>query len=278
MGRLGGCEMSYASDADVLFVHRPSEGAVEQDASEDAFAVANELRRLLALPGADPALGVDANLRPEGRQGPLVRTLASYEAYYARWSKVWEAQAMLRASAIAGDAQLGADFVALIDPLRYPESGLSEADVAEVRRVKARVDSERLPRGADPATHLKLGRGGLADVEWTAQLLQMRFAGAHPALRTTQTLEALDAAVDSGLLGGESRDALRLAWTLASRIRNAAMLVRGRPADSLPTGPRDRVGVAFLCGYDRTEASRLDDDYRRIARRASVAVDEVFWN
>jgi glutamate-ammonia-ligase adenylyltransferase len=278
MGRLGGCEMSYASDADVLFVHRPQPGADEQDASEDAFAVANELRRLLSLPGPDPAFTVDANLRPEGRQGPLVRTLASYEAYYLRWSKVWEAQALLRAAPIAGDAQLGADFVALVDPLRYPASGLSPADVAEVRRIKARVDSERLPRGADPSTHLKLGRGGLADVEWTAQLLQMRHAGQHAALRTTQTMEALAGAVAEGLLSEESGQALRRSWVLASRLRNAAMLVRGRPSDSLLTGPRERVGVAFLCGYDRAEASRLDDDYRRIARRASAAVADVFWN
>jgi [glutamine synthetase] adenylyltransferase / [glutamine synthetase]-adenylyl-L-tyrosine phosphorylase len=278
MGRLGGWEMSYASDADVLFVHRPLPGSVEQEASQDAFAVANELRRLLSLPGPDPALGVDANLRPEGRQGPLVRTLASYETYYERWSKVWEAQAMLRATRIAGDPELGHDFLTMVDPLRYPRAGLSAADVTEVRRIKARVDAERLPRGADPATHLKLGRGGLADVEWTAQLLQMRYAGERPALRTTQTIEALDAAVAAGLLSAESRDALQLAWTLASRIRNASMLVRGRPAESLPTGPRDRVGVALLCGYDRSEASRLDDDYRRIARRASVAVDDVFWN
>jgi [glutamine synthetase] adenylyltransferase / [glutamine synthetase]-adenylyl-L-tyrosine phosphorylase len=278
MGRLGGCEMSYASDADVLFVHRPHPGVDEQEASEDAFAVANELRRLLSLPGPDPTFAVDANLRPEGRQGPLVRTLASYQAYYTRWSKVWEAQAMLRAAPIAGDRRLGDDFVAIVDRLRYAASGLSAADVAEIRRIKARVDSERLPRGADPSTHLKLGRGGLADVEWTAQLLQMRYAGAHPGLQTTQTLQALDAAVAAGLLNDDSREALRRAWSLASRIRNAAMLVRGRPSDSLPTVPRDRVGVAFLCGYDRVEASRLDDDYRRIARRASVAVDEVFWN
>jgi glutamate-ammonia-ligase adenylyltransferase len=278
MGRLGGCEMSYASDADVMFVHRPKVGAAEQDASEDAFAVANELRRLLSLPGPDPVFGVDANLRPEGRQGPLVRTLASYAAYYDRWSKVWEAQALLRAAPIAGDVELGTDFVTMVDRLRYPKSGLSAADVAEVRRIKARVDSERLPRGADPSTHLKLGRGGLADVEWTAQLVQMRHAGLRPALRTTQTLPALEAAVAEGVLREESCNALRLAWTFASRIRNAAMLVRGRPAESLPTGPRDRVGVALLCGYERAEASRLDDDYRRIARRASVAVDEVFWN
>lgn len=278
MGRLGGAEMSYASDADVLFVHRPHDGADERAATEGAFAVCNELRRLLALPGQDPAMTVDADLRPEGRQGPLVRTLASYAVYYERWSKVWEAQALLRAAPIAGDADLGAAFVALIDPLRYPAEGLSETDVAEVRRIKARVDAERLPRGADPATHLKLGRGGLADVEWTVQLLQMRYAGQHRGLRTTQTIDALDAAVADGLLTSSAATELTRAWQLASRIRNANVLVRAKASDSLPSHARDRVGVAFLCGYSRDEASRFGDDYMRVARRASAAVDTVFWN
>ena len=277
MGRLGGQEMSYSSDADVLFVHDPLPDADEQQASEVAFAVANELRRLLAVPGPDPALAVDADLRPEGRQGPLVRTLASYAAYYGRWSKVWEAQALLRAAPVAGDAAVGERFVALIDPLRYPEGGLSDADVTEVRRIKARVDAERLPRGADRATHLKLGSGGLAGVEWTVQLLQMRHAHDHPGLRTTQTLRALEAAVDDGLIARADASELAAAWRSASKIRNATMLVRGRPSDSLPSQSRDRVGVAFLCGYLTGESDRLVDDYRRVARRASSAVERVFW-
>jgi glutamate-ammonia-ligase adenylyltransferase len=221
LGRLGGREMSYASDADVLFVHQPLDGVDEKVAHDCAFSIATELRRLLALPGADPPLTVDSNLRPEGRQGPLVRTLASYRVYYERWSKVWEAQALIRACPIAGDRPLGSDFMALVNPLRYPAAGLSAADVAEVRRIKARVDAERLPRGADPASHLKLGRGGLADVEWTSQLLQMRFAHDHPALRTEQTLVALEAAVAENLLGPADASALAHAWRLASRIRNA---------------------------------------------------------
>jgi [glutamine synthetase] adenylyltransferase / [glutamine synthetase]-adenylyl-L-tyrosine phosphorylase len=277
MGRLGGCELSYSSDADVMFVHQPHEGADEQEASEAAFAVAQELRRLLSLPGPDPVLVVDADLRPEGRQGPLVRTLASYERYYEHWSKVWEAQALLRARPIAGDGAVGAAFTEMVDRLRYPPQGLDAADIVEVRRIKARVDAERLPRGADPHTHLKLGRGGLADVEWTAQLLQMRYAGTHPRLRTTKTLVALEAAVKDDLLPIGAAEALTSSWRLASRIRNATMLVRARPSDSLPSSPRDRIGVAFLCGYNRDEASRFDDDYLRIARRASAAVDEVFW-
>ncbi|MGH3502816.1 MAG: bifunctional [glutamine synthetase] adenylyltransferase/[glutamine synthetase]-adenylyl-L-tyrosine phosphorylase [Nocardioidaceae bacterium] len=278
MGRLGGYEMAYPSDADVMFVHDPHPGADEAVANEVAAAVVNELRRLLAMPGPDPEMAIDPDLRPEGRQGPLVKSLASYGVYYDRWSKVWEAQALLRATPIAGDADLGARFVELIDPLRYPAVRLSDDEVAEIRRIKARVDAERLPRGADPATHLKLGRGALADVEWTIQLLQMRFAGEHPALKTTQTLEALNAAVAAGLLDEEDASVLANAWRFASKIRNASMLVRGRPLDSLPTGPRDRVGVGFLCGYDGDDVGRLTEDYLRCTRRASAVVESVFWS
>ncbi len=278
LGRSGGHEMSYGSDADVMFVHDPEAGADEEEAAVAAFAVVNELRRLLALPGPDPALALDVDLRPEGRQGPLVRTLSSYAAYYAKWSRVWEAQALLRAEPIGGDPELGERFIAMIDPLRYPERGLTDADVGEVRRIKARVDGERLPRGADPATHLKLGRGGLADVEWTIQLLQMRYAHATPSLQTTRTAGALGAAVSAGYLGGDDADELLRAWRFASKIRNAFMLVRGRPSDTLPTGPRDRVGVAYLCGYPADEVGRLTDDYLRVSRRASAAVERVFWS
>ena len=117
MGRFGGFELSFGSDADVMFVHDPVDGAGE-DASRAAHDVANELRRLLALPGTDPALEVDTGLRPEGKQGPLVRSLDSYAAYYAKWSAVWEAQALLRAEAIVGDRDLRARY----DRERHPEA------------------------------------------------------------------------------------------------------------------------------------------------------------
>ena len=108
MGRFGGRETGYGSDADVMFVHDPLPGADEQAATRAAHAVAEELRGLLAQPAPDPPLVIDPGLRPEGRQGPLVRTLASYRAYYERWSLAWEAQALLRAEPVAGDRELGA--------------------------------------------------------------------------------------------------------------------------------------------------------------------------
>jgi glutamate-ammonia-ligase adenylyltransferase len=277
MGRLGGRELSYASDADAMFVHVPKQGAGEQESSRAAAAVAQEVRRSLARPGADPPLEVDAGLRPEGKDGPLVRTLASYAAYYARWSSVWEAQALLRADPLIGDPEVCSRFGALIDPIRWPAGGLSDEGAIEVRRIKARMEAERLPRGSDPALNVKLGRGGLADIEWTVQLLQLKHASRVPTLRTTQTLPALAAAVDARLLTEPDGTALREAWRFASRVRNAVVLARGRAGDSLPADPIARAGVAHLLGYSPDEAGRLVEDYLRTARRARSVMDRVFW-
>ena len=279
MGRLGGAETGFGSDADVLFVHDPMPDAVEADAAAAANAVVTGLRRLLALPAADAPLQVDAALRPEGRNGPLVRTLGSYAAYYRRWSSPWEAQALLRAAPIAGDAALGARFVELVDPLRYPAEGLTVAATTEIRRLKARMDAERLPRGADPATHTKLGRGGLVDVEWTAQLLQLRHGASVPGLRTTRTLPALAAARDAGLLTPDDTAALEAAWRIATRARNAVVLVRGRPADQLPPHGKDLAGVMRVVGYPPgRDPGQFLDDYRRATRRARRVVERVFYD
>jgi glutamate-ammonia-ligase adenylyltransferase len=277
LGRLGGSELGYASDADVMFVHDPMPGVEERRATEAATAIANELRKLLQMPAPEPPLEVDPDLRPEGRNGPLVRSLASYESYYRRWSSVWEAQALLRARFVAGDPDVGAAFQALIDPVRYPADGLTEDQVREIRRIKARVETERLPRGADPTTHTKLGRGGLADVEWVAQLLQLRHAGARPELRCTGTLEALDAASRGDLLDAADAAALARAWRLATRVRNAIMLVRGRPADSPPPAGRELTAIARCLGYAPAQAGRMIEDYKRVTRRARTVVERVFY-
>ncbi|KUJ37175.1 glutamate-ammonia-ligase adenylyltransferase [Streptomyces albus subsp. albus] len=278
MGRFGGHELGYGSDADVLFVHEPREGVDEQEASRAAFAVANEMRRLLQLPTVDPPLLIDADLRPEGKSGPLVRTLASYAAYYRRWSLAWESQALLRAEPVAGDPGLGARFIELIDPLRYPAEGLGEEAVREIRRLKARMETERLPRGADPTTHAKLGRGGLADVEWTVQLIQMRHGWAEPGLRTTRTREALAAAQAARLIDTEDAQILDDAWVLATRVRNAVMLVRGRPGDTFPGESRELAAVGRYLGYEPGHVGEMLDDYRRTTRRARAVVERLFYD
>ncbi|MEU9260836.1 bifunctional [glutamine synthetase] adenylyltransferase/[glutamine synthetase]-adenylyl-L-tyrosine phosphorylase [Streptomyces sp. NPDC048212] len=277
MGRFGGHELSYGSDADVLFVHQPREGVGEEEASRAANAVVSEMRRLLELPTADPPLLIDADLRPEGKTGPLARTLKSYGAYYRRWSLVWESQALLRAEPMAGDKELGRAFVELVDPLRYPVEGPGDEAVREIRRLKARMESERMPRGADPTLHTKLGRGGLSDVEWTVQLMQMRHGWAEPGLRTTRTREALAAACAADLIPAEEAQMLDEAWVLASRVRNAVMLVRGRPGDTFPSNPRELTAVGRYLGYEPGHVGDMLDDYRRITRRARAVVEERFY-
>ncbi len=278
MGRFGGRELGYGSDADVIFVYDPLPGVDDSHAHADAMSIANELRRLLSLPSADPPLEIDAGLRPEGRSGPLVRSLASYAAYYRRWSEPWEAQALLRAAPIAGDPLLGEEFVRLIDPLRYPAGGMDEAAVRQVRRLKARMEAERLPKGADPTLHTKLGRGGLSDVEWTVQLLQMEYGARIPGLRTTSTLDALDAACEGGLLKESERDQLVLAWKLATRVRNAIVLVSGRQADTLPKDLQELNSVARVLGQPAEQApAQLLNEYRRVTRRARGIVEQVFF-
>ncbi|MFR9778240.1 bifunctional [glutamine synthetase] adenylyltransferase/[glutamine synthetase]-adenylyl-L-tyrosine phosphorylase [Micromonospora sp. MS34] len=274
MGRLGSYESNYLSDADVLFVYDPPPGADEAAASAAAHAIAEELRRLLSAPAPDPPLGVDADLRPEGRQGPLVRSLAAYAQYYARWSRVWEAQALLRARFVCGDADLGAAFEAMADPVRYPADGLTREQAVEIRRIKARVENERLPRGADPATHTKLGRGGLADVEWAVQLLQLRHAGRLPELRGTRTLDALAAAREAGLVDPEDAAEMAAGWTLAAQVRNALMLVRGRSGDQLPRHGVELAGVVRLLGRD--DPGEFLDEYLRTGRRSRAAMERVF--
>ncbi|CCH28328.1 bifunctional [glutamine synthetase] adenylyltransferase/[glutamine synthetase]-adenylyl-L-tyrosine phosphorylase [Actinosynnema sp. NPDC047251] len=276
MGRIGGRELGYGSDADVVFVCEAAPGVTDSDAVRYASAVVEKVRRLLSAPSQDPALQVDADLRPEGRQGPLVRTLESYRAYYAQWAELWEAQALLRARFIAGDADLGARFMDLVEPVRYPAAGLDAASVREIRRIKARVEAERLPRGADPSLHTKLGRGGLADVEWTVQLLQLQHAHEVPALRTPSTVRGLRAAAEAGLMTRDDMVALKESWITATRARNAIVLVRGKPGDQLPTTGRDLAAVAGVMGHSRDPGEFLDA-YRRTTRRARAVIERVFY-
>jgi glutamate-ammonia-ligase adenylyltransferase len=272
MGRLGGRELSFASDVDVLFVYDGSTPADFEHAERTATA-------LLAEIGATTAEGqtfdIDARLRPEGKNGPLARSLAGYRQYYERWVQPWELQALLRARPVAGDRDVGAAFLEMIEPFVYRDP--FPADHArEIRRIKARVERERIPAGEDPEFHLKLGRGGLTDVEFTVQLLQLEHGAAHPEIREPSTTAALDRLAAAGLLDGDDADVLRAAYVFCERARNACFLVTGKGGDALPAG-RDGRRLAQLLGYVRHPETELRDDYRRLTRRARKVVERVFY-
>ena len=304
MGRLGGAETGFASDADLLFVHRPrgggdgraaagapeavvgtmTAGAVSETAAEAAAAEAEEVARTVVglLAGARPhPLTADADLRPEGRRGPMSRSLDSYREYYGRWARTWERQALLRARPCAGDEDLARAFTDLIDPLRWPREGLEPQALREIRRLKARMESERLPRGADPARHLKLGPGGLSDVEWVAQILQLSHAGTHPGLRTTSTIGALEAAARDGLIDAEDARRLTAAWQLATRVRAANVIGTGRDGgariDLLPSDPLEIRVVGRLLGLEPGQERDLEDLYRKTARHARLVAERILF-
>lgn len=277
MGRYGGMEMSYPSDADILFVYQPHDGADVAEADRLAQLTATEVRRLLQSASAQPPLETDAGLRPEGKNGPLARSLDSYAEYYARWSDPWEAQALLRARPAAGDEGLLSRFVAVIDPLRYPATLTSDA-LKQMRRLKARMEAERLPRGVDPRRHVKLGPGGLSDVEWTIQALQLAHAHDHPELRTPLTLPAIESAVAVKVLTREDADVLAEAWKLATRVRGA-MALRGYTRVRTGVLPADIHELRVLAGIlgEGWTGAGLDDRYSRAARRARSVTERVFY-
>ena len=274
MGRYGGGELGFASDIDLIAVYRAPAEMSGDHAQRAAIRLVSELRTLVA----DPRFPVDLDfdLRPEGKNGPLARSLAAYEAYYSRWSVVWEAQALLRARPVAGDAQLGQDFVALADRVRYPEN-FSAEQTREVRRVKARVESERLPQGADPKLHLKLGPGGISDVEWLVQLLQLQHGAQFPALQTVSTLDALTAAAEHEFLTAMDAERLRESWEYASTVRSALKLWSGRGSDSMPTDWQDLAGLAGVLGHPANNTSELVERWRAVSRRARAVFDREFF-
>lgn len=273
MGRFGGGELGFGSDADVMYIYRPN-GVDPQRASELALQLVTALRRHSEDPRVP--LDLDADLRPEGRNGPLARSLDAYVAYYRRWSQSWEAQALLRARGVAGSVKLIREFTALADEVRYPASVDPQA-VREIKRIKARVESERLPQGVDPARHLKLGPGSLSDVEWLVQLLQLEHAHRIPGLRTTSTMKALRVATAEGLIPEPAADRLAASWRLASRLRSANTLLSGQTSDVLPVDRKRLDGIGRLLEYPPRSASQVEEDYLAATRRARRLFEQLFY-
>ncbi|MBK9180232.1 MAG: bifunctional [glutamine synthetase] adenylyltransferase/[glutamine synthetase]-adenylyl-L-tyrosine phosphorylase [Acidimicrobiales bacterium] len=265
MGRFGGAELSYASDLDVLFVY---DGESAADFAE-AERVATGLLRFVG--GSTPVgriFELDADLRPEGRQGPLARSLDGFRAYFDRWALVWERQAMIRARPVAGDPAVGQALLDVVGPHLWGQP-ISEADVREIRRIKARVERERIPLAEDPQFHLKLGKGSLSDVEFTAQLLQLGSGVPAPG-----TMVALDRLAEAGVLDPLDRDVLGEAYRFCERTRNRLFLVQSSPGDSLPSQADRLRRLARSLG---TTAPELREDYRRVTRRARRVVERVFY-
>ena len=316
MGRFGGGESGYASDADVVFYYRPwrepgnpaagylptAPVAESSAAGTETDPAASEIRKRAAaeaaslvnvvsaiLNGAQAgAWRVDTDLRPEGRSGPVSKDLGLLEDYFARWASAWERQALLRASPVVGSPTLRTDFAAIVDPVRF-DTPPEAKELKEIRRLKARMEAERIGGGqvsgagktAAAVRHVKLGPGGLSDVEWSVQILQMCHASDVPGLRCVSTGDALRAAVSAGLISAPDAETLRTAWMMAMSIRAANVLGSGRTTGKkLDVLPVDRllVTTAALLGYAEGAHQDLTDDWMRTARLARGVVEQIFYD
>jgi [glutamine synthetase] adenylyltransferase / [glutamine synthetase]-adenylyl-L-tyrosine phosphorylase len=264
VGRLGGHELAYHSDLDLLFVHEP--GA---DGDEAAHRVVTSLLKFVG--GSTPAeklYDIDPDLRPEGRQGALTRSIAGYARYWERWSQPWERLAMVRAHPVAGDPDLGRRWMAELERHLW-EQPVTPDDLREIRMVKARMERERIPAGEDSRFHLKLGRGALADVELTVQLLQL----VH-GIRSEGTESGLDALASRELLDGRDVETLRESYHFCERVRSRWHLLRNGPGDSLPPDPD---ALRRLARSLDTTPTGLRDEFLRVTRRARVVVEREFY-
>ena len=282
MGRYGGREVNFSSDADLMMIYEEAgTQASDGQAASFAKAVVADMRAILGGGQTTEAkIDLDFDLRPEGKNGPLIRSYPSYKDYYAHWAQTWEHQALLRARYAAGDRKLADRFLTEVaDPLRYPRTDLTEAQLTEIRTLKARMEAERLPRGLRRDRHLKLGKGGLSDVEWTIQLLQLTQAGTHPQLRTTSTLEALKALEEADLIAPADAKVLEATWRLCTDARNASFLWSGRvaQADVIPEDSFSLGGTAACMGWSAHEGQEFVNELLHDMRLCRQVTERLFY-
>jgi [glutamine synthetase] adenylyltransferase / [glutamine synthetase]-adenylyl-L-tyrosine phosphorylase len=267
LGKLGAEELNFASDLDVVFVYEGEGSEAFARATRAAERVISRVR----AEGWEP----DPDLRPEGRSGPLARSLAAFLEYWERWAKPWEFQSLLRARHVAGDERLGRRFASLASDFAYPEA-LTVDRVAEMRRMRDRIERERVKPPEATRFHFKLGYGGLADVQFAVELSIMRFGAAYPEVRRRGTLDAIEALAQARLIEDSVSLALGEAFVFLNDVKNAMEVDRRVHAEAVPPAPLDQLALARRLGYEEYPRQAFLEDYRRITRRARRAMERVF--
>jgi glutamate-ammonia-ligase adenylyltransferase len=280
MGKLGGYELNFASDVDLMYVYTSYEGstsglgdngAVRQQISNHEYFVALARRLTTLIGGQGPegqAFRVDLRLRPEGTQGQLALSLLSYEAYYARLGQTWERMALLKARPVAGDHHLGTEFLALIQPFVY-QSHLDAQGVRQLRAMKGQIDAQ-LADKAQSRTNVKLGLGGIREIEFLIQLPQLLYGGRQPTLQERHSLRALTKLREAGLMTSDVETILRLTYGYLRRLEHYLQMEQGAQTHTLPRHPDQQRRLARYFGHPTWEAFYQDYLER------TEAVHEIF--
>ena len=268
MGKLGAREPSFASDLDVVFVYE-GEGADEQRVASEA---AERIMRRVREAGWE----IDADLRPEGRNGPLARSIAGFLEYWERYAEPWEFQALLRARAVAGDQALGKRFTNAAGDLAYPPDGITIDRVLEIRRMRERIERERVRPAEATKFHFKLGYGSLADVQFAVEMLLLSNGGPEPEVRTTSTLQGIERLAEHRLVEGSVARDLGEAFVFLNDVKCAMEVDRRVHAEAVPPTAEEQTALARRLGYEEYPRQAFMDDYLRITRRCRRAMERVF--
>lgn len=265
MGKWGGHELGYGSDLDLVYAGDSQSGP----------KLAAEVGAVLGQPTADGiAYRVDLDLRPEGKQGALVRSLDAYRQYYRSRAEPWELLALIKARPVAGPPGDREEFEAIRRESAFPRV-VSEATLRSIRHIKARVERERLPRNEDPEFHLKLGPGGLSDIEFLVQLWQLRLGAEREQLQTASTVPAIAALEAEDVLKSNEAEHLIATYWLCTTLRNRLFLQTGFAHDALPIEGTELSRLAQSLGY--RDRGTLREDYRNMTRRSRRIFERVFF-
>ena len=281
LGKLGGEELSYTSDWDIVFVYDESRLRIDAQRHNERFSLVSGvveqfLQAVEKLKMRGAQIEVDLRLRPWGRQGALIYSLRGFLEYYRGAGETWERQAALKARFVAGNDRVGRRFVRILQAASFGR-GLTPEEDGAVKAMKRRIEGERL-KALEQTTDLKLGFGGLSDIEWLAQRLQLLHGRVRGSLRTSNTLRALAALTTMRLLDKSEADVLEATFLLLTRVRNAIWLLTGASSTLFPADPTQRQVLARLLGYSDTtlvtaaaglqeEVQTLMQDTRRIFQR-----------
>jgi len=281
MGKLGGAELNYHSDLDLIFVYDAGDADWwrEHMAPHEFFTrVAQRAMSMLQTPTREGvAYRIDTRLRPSGNQGPLVTSLDAFEAYHRSSAQLWERQALIRARPLEGAEGLRTRLDAAIARFVYGH-GLEAADVGEMNRMRERIATER---AADDGQHvnIKTGRGGLVDVEFVVQMLQLRHGHREPRLRQRSTRAALAALEATGFLPVADARRLREGYDFLRALESRLRIERDQPVEALDTDPEALLGVARRLGYagpDEAAVAALRADHERHRTAIREAYDRAF--
>ncbi|MDK8287212.1 bifunctional [glutamine synthetase] adenylyltransferase/[glutamine synthetase]-adenylyl-L-tyrosine phosphorylase, partial [Actinotignum sanguinis] len=273
LGKTGGGELNYASDVDVVYITEPRPGVSEERALEIGTALATTLAGYISAPGPESALWtIDTALRPEGGTGSLVRTLASHLDYYATWAQSWEFQALLKARVAAGNRELGESYVRATRPLVW-NAASRENFVTDARAMRTRVESH-IPT-AQRERHIKLGAGGLRDVEFTVQLLQLVHGRVDTTIRSATTTTALASLSEGGYISRTHAARLDHHYRWLRCLEHRAQMVRLRRAAVLPTREDDLRRLARSLGLP--DAGALLEAFAQVRREVRELHQDIFY-